>query len=122
MKVKNLQKRKQLARGRRHGRVRSKVSGTASRPRLSVFRSAKHLFVQLIDDEAQKTLVAASDRELPKVETGGKVPIAEALGKLVAERAVEKGIKQIVFDRGGYAYHGRVKAIADGSRAGGLEF
>lgn len=108
-------------RARRHRRVRSRVSGSSARPRLSVFRSAKHFSAQLIDDEAGKTLVAASDRDV-QVRGNGKVSVSEAVGKLLGERAVAKGITTVVFDRGGYAYHGRIKAAADGARAAGLKF
>lgn len=121
MKIQNQQKQKLALRTRRHGRVRAKVSGTAERPRFSVFRSTKHITAQLIDDDAGKTLVAASDREV-KEKTKGKVGVAEAIGKLIAERAKTKGINVVVFDRGGYSYHGRIKAVADGARSGGLEF
>ncbi len=108
---------------RRHRRVRAKISGTAQRPRLSVFRSHRGLYVQLIDDAKGHTLVSAHSREIKKAATGSKnrrVQIAYELGKLLAEKAKEKGIVQAVFDRGGYKYHGRVKAIAEGARQGGL--
>jgi large subunit ribosomal protein L18 len=105
---------------RRHNRVRAIVSGTAEKPRLSVFRSLRGMVAQLVNDEAGKTLCYASSKELK--EKKGKVSVAEALGKLIAEKAKTKGIVQIVFDRGGYKYHGRVKALAEGARAGGLEF
>lgn len=108
-------------RTRRHRRVRARVSGSAARPRLSVFRSAKHLFAQMIDDEAGRTLVSASDKEV-QVPEGGKVGVSEAVGKLLGERAVKYGITAVVFDRGGYTYHGRIKAVADGARAAGLKF
>jgi large subunit ribosomal protein L18 len=121
MKVKNPQKRKQVARARRHGRVRAQVSGTKACPRLSVFRSAKHVLAQLIDDETGRTLAAASDKDI-KAADGAKVGVAEAVGKLLAERGTKAGIKEVVFDRGGYVYHGRIKAIADGARNAGLKF
>lgn len=121
MRLKNLQKRKVFSRVRRHARVRAKISGTAARPRLSVFRSAKHISAQLIDDNAGKTVAAATDLDLKK-QSKGKIDPAAEVGKLIAERALAKKIKSVVFDRGGYAYHGRVKALADGARAGGLEF
>lgn len=115
-------------RARRHDRLRARVHGTAARPRLSVFRSAKHLILQLIDDDAAQTLVAVSDRQITK-STGGSpeglsasVARAYTLGELLAERAKNVGITTAVFDRGGYTYHGRVKAVADGARAGGLRF
>ena len=116
--------RKQLF-DRRRRRVRfhiAKVSG--GRPRLSVFRSGKHIYAQLIDDAAQQTIAAASSVEGVKsgVPKTYNVAAAAAVGKLIAQRAVEKGVKQVVFDRGGYLYHGRVKALADAAREGGLEF
>ncbi|MDD2257985.1 50S ribosomal protein L18 [Candidatus Falkowbacteria bacterium] len=105
---------------RRHGRVRAKISGTAARPRLSVFRSNKGLYLQLIDDVAGKTLVSARTKELK--ETGKKIDSAAALGKLLAEKAQAKKISAVVFDRSCYKYHGRVKAVAEGAREGGLKF
>ncbi|MBI5057676.1 MAG: 50S ribosomal protein L18 [Nitrospirae bacterium] len=113
------------ARERRHDRVRKKVVGSPNKPRLNVFRSLNHIYAQLIDDYSGSTLVAASsiDKELKgKVKTGGNVEAAKIVGSLVAKRAADKGIKKVVFDRGGYRYHGRVKALADGAREGGLEF
>ena len=113
------------ARERRHTRVRRKVSGTSERPRLCVFRSTAEIYVQLIDDQAGKTLVAASsiDQELrSKLDGMKKVEQARLVGKTVAERAREKGIQQVVFDRGGFRYIGRVKALAEAAREGGLEF
>jgi large subunit ribosomal protein L18 len=114
---------KNAVRKKRHGRVRSKLSGTAARPRLNVFRSSKHIYAQLIDDVSSVTLVSAStlDKEL-NIESAGNVDAAIKVGELVAKRAVEKGIKAVVFDRGGYLYHGRVKALADAAREAGLEF
>ena len=112
-------------RERRHARVRTKISGTADRPRLSVFRSNKGIYVQIIDDVAAKTLVSAStlDAELKgKLNGTGNKEAAKAVGELVAKRALEKGIKVVVFDRGGYIYHGRVKELADAAREAGLEF
>jgi large subunit ribosomal protein L18 len=106
-----------------HKRIRRKVRSGAGRPRLAVFRSLKHIYAQLIDDHAGRTLVAASSAEKSAgVGSGGNLAGATAVGRLVAERALEKGIKQVVFDRGGYLYHGRVKALADAARAAGLEF
>ncbi len=125
----------------RHKRVRAKIFGTARVPRLCVFRSSKHIYVQVIDDEKSKTLAQASDFELkntsnrndrhnlkqekkegtPKPLTG-KVAVAYKVGKLIAEKALQKKIKKVVFDRGGYKYHGRVKALAEGARKGGLKF
>ena len=108
---------------RRHLRVRKKVQGTPQRPRLVVFRSSKHIYAQLVDDHAGRTLVGAADMsEGLAVEGKGKVARSFALGKLIAAKAKEKGIQKVVFDRGGYQYHGRVKAVADGARKGGLEF
>ena len=107
---------------KRHNRVRGKISGTAERPRLCVFRSENNIYAQIIDDVAGHTLVAASSHEKNFAANGGNCEGANAVGKLVAERALEKGIKEVVFDRGGYVYHGRVKALAEGAREGGLEF
>ena len=110
-----------VARLRRHRRVRGKISGTAERPRLDVFRSAKHIYAQLIDDVSGNTLAAASSLDKGFEGTGGNVDAATKVGKAIAEKALAKGIKQVVFDRGGFVYHGRVKALADGAREGGLE-
>ena len=134
---------KRAKRYRRHRRVRAKITGTAKVPRLCVFRSAKYVYAQLIDDENGKILVASSDRELKgrkkikkirksssakttenkqeKVRTA-KVAIAFEVGKLIAEKALQKKIEKVIFDRGGYQYHGRVKALAEGAREGGLKF
>ncbi|HEY3740830.1 MAG TPA: 50S ribosomal protein L18 [Bryobacteraceae bacterium] len=109
-------------RDRIHTRIRRKVSGTPQRPRLAVFRSLKHITVQIIDDTQGHTLVAASSTEKKAGIAGGKVDGAKAIGKLIADRAKEKGIKAVVYDRGGYLYHGRVKALADAAREAGLEF
>ena len=112
-----------VARLRRHARVRKNISGTAERPRLNVFRSSKHIYAQIIDDVAGTTLVSASSLEKAFTENyGGNCDAAKAVGKLVAEKALEKGIKAVVFDRGGYIYHGRVAALAEGAREAGLEF
>ena len=111
---------KQQKRAIRHGRVRSRVSGTASRPRLSVFRSNSHLYVQLIDDQAGTTLAQASTTDLK--EKGAKFDKSQAVGKLIADKAAKLNITQVVFDRGGYKYHGRVKAVADAAREAGLRF
>jgi large subunit ribosomal protein L18 len=110
-------------RARRHLRVRKKVIGTAGRPRLVVFRSLKHVYAQLVDDDRGTTIAAASDLQ-KDCESGGagKVGTAFAVGKLVAQRAKGLGIERVVFDRGGYPYHGRVKAVAEGARDAGLEF
>ena len=110
------------ARRRRHRRVRGKVSGTAERPRLVVFRSNKGISAQLVDDMAGRTLAAASWLALKKSFSGTKTEQAAEVGKLLASRAKSAGIERAVFDRGGYLYHGRVKALADGAREGGLDF
>jgi large subunit ribosomal protein L18 len=104
-----------------HKRIRSRVTGTAERPRLAIFRSVKHIYAQVIDDAKGHTVVAASSNEKSST-NGGNVAGAKNIGKLVAERAKDKGIKAVVFDRGGYLYHGRVKALADAAREAGLEF
>ena len=108
----------------RHARVRKKVRGTPERPRLCVFRSLRHIYAQVIDDTQGYTLAAATSQEAEQQVSGpsSKLALSEAVGKLLAERAKAKGITQVVFDRGGYKYHGRVKALADGSREGGLSF
>ena len=108
---------------RRHLRVRKRVNGTTQRPRLVVFRSLKHIYAQLVDDEQRRTLLGVSDRtEGLNREKPGKVGAAHAVGKFLAQKAKEQGIGRVVFDRAGYLYHGRVKAVADGAREGGLEF
>ena len=104
---------------RRHLRVRNRVTGTADRPRLVVFRSLKHIYAQLVDDTANKTLATVSDLT---IEQGKKGERAAEVGKLIAERAKSAGVTRVVFDRAGYRYHGRIKAVADGARKGGLEF
>jgi large subunit ribosomal protein L18 len=114
-----------IARKRRHRRVRKKVFGTASQPRLNVFRSLRHIHAQIINDEVGQTMVSAStlDRELKEqIEGLDKTAQAHIVGKALAERALAQGVTKVVFDRGGYKYHGRVKALAEGSREGGLEF
>ena len=108
-------------RRRIHIRIRKKLSGTAERPRLAVFRSIKHIYAQVIDDRTGTTLASASSAEKGSGD-GGNVDGAKAIGKLVAERAKEKGIGAVVFDRGGFLYHGRVKALADAAREAGLQF
>jgi len=129
MKIK-IKREKQL---RRHKRVRAKIFGTKGRPRLCVFRSSKHMYAQLIDDEKSYTLAEASDLEFKKQKRQtknkkvekklyGKTETAFGVGKLIAEKALKKKIKKVVFDRGGYKYHGRVKAIAEGARKAGLKF
>ncbi|MGI6663219.1 MAG: 50S ribosomal protein L18 [Bacillota bacterium] len=118
-------KTKHEKRKRRHLRVRRRVVGTPERPRLSVFRSQKHIYAQVIDDTAQRTLVAASSVEPSFREdkvSGADVEGAARVGKLLAERAIQKGLKKVVFDRGGYLYHGRIKALAEAAREGGLDF
>jgi large subunit ribosomal protein L18 len=112
---------KREARLRRHRRVRGKVAGTAERPRLTVFRSNRGIFAQLVDDEARRTLASASWTSLGKPD-GSKTEQAEAVGKALAEAAKKAGIESCVFDRGGYLFHGRVKALAEGAREGGLQF
>ena len=111
-----------IARKKRHVRVRGKISGTDECPRLNVYRSLANIYVQLIDDVAGVTLAQASTVEKDFAQYGGNVEAAKAVGKKLAERATEKGIKECVFDRGGYVYHGRVAAVAEGAREGGLEF
>jgi len=106
----------------RHKRVRAKIRGTKSKPRLSVYRSSKHIFLQLIDDENGKTLVGMSDNNLKKSGKLKKSERAYEIGKSLAEAALKKGIKRAVFDRGGYKYHGGVKRVAEGAREGGLQF
>ena len=107
---------------KRHQRVRAKISGTAERPRLNVFRSEKNIYAQVIDDVSGVTLCSASSLDKAVEGYGGNVAAASAVGKLIAERAKAKGIENVVFDRGGYVYHGRVKALAEGAREGGLQF
>ena len=109
-------------RTRRHERVRKTVTGTTQRPRLAVFRSHNHIYAQVIDDSKGRTLVAASDVEKDLGAEGGKTAKAGSVGEAVARRAVEKGVRAVVFDRGGYKYHGRVKALAESARKAGLEF
>jgi large subunit ribosomal protein L18 len=114
-----------VARKRRHRRVRKSVSGTTERPRLNVFRSLRHIYAQIINDEVGNTLVSAStlDAEvMEQIDGMDKTSQARVVGKVLAERALAQGVSRIVFDRGGYRYHGRVKALAEGSREGGLEF
>ena len=130
---------KQIKRHRRHKRVRAKIFGTKERPRLCVFKSNKHIYAQLVDDDKGRTLVGASDLELKKPKTPPqrgearsmklsgknqrpKTDVAKEIGKLIAQKAQDLKIEEVVFDRGGYQYHGRVKALADGAREGGLKF
>ena len=112
----------QAQRVKRHKRVRGKLSGTPERPRLNVFRSESHIYAQIIDDVGGHTLCSASSVEKGFEGNGGNCAAAHTVGKLVAERALAKGIEAVVFDRGGYIYHGRVKELADGAREGGLKF
>jgi len=110
---------------RRHARVRRRIAGTVERPRLSIFRSLHHVYAQIIDDATGKTLVAASTREKALAEglkSNSSSSAAEKVGKTIAERAKAKGISAVIFDRGGYKYHGRIKALADAARGAGLEF
>ncbi len=119
----------------RHKRVRAKIKGTSDKPRLCVFRSAKHIYAQLIDDEKGKTIASASDLEIKNIKKKTSVPkrepsasksrkteLAREVGKLIAEKAIQKKIKKVVFDRGGLIFHGRVKVLAEGAREGGLQF
>jgi large subunit ribosomal protein L18 len=115
------QTKRNAIRQRIHDRIRRKLSGTTERPRLNVYRSLNHIYAQVIDDQKGETLASASTMSL-KLKTGGNVAAAKEIGKAVAEKAVEKGIKKVVFDRGGYLYHGRIKALADAAREAGLEF
>ena len=110
------------ARLHRHKRVRGKISGTAARPRLNVFRSTNHIYAQLIDDVKGVTLAAASTLDKEFNGNGGNNEAARKVGELIAKRAAEKGISEVVFDRGGYIFHGRVKELAEGAREGGLKF
>jgi large subunit ribosomal protein L18 len=115
------QNKRNAIRQRIHDRIRRKLAGTDVRPRLNVYRSLSHIYAQVIDDQNGVTLASASTLAL-KVKTGGNVAAAKEIGKAIAERAVEKGIKKVVFDRGGFLYHGRIKALADAAREAGLEF
>ena len=124
-----MKKTKQEKRYRRHRRVRAKIKGTAKVPRLCVFRSNKHIYAQLIDDEKGKTLISASDLDTKLLKTTkskkdfkGKAAVAYRVGQILAQKALEKKFEKVVFDRGGYKYHGRVKALAEGAREGGLKF
>jgi len=116
---------REILRRARHDRVRKKVSGTSEHPRLNVFRSLNNIYAQIVNDELGRTLISVStiDKEIREsLKTGGNVGAAEEAGKLLAKRALDKGIKRVVFDRGGCKYHGRVKALAEAAREGGLEF
>ena len=106
-----------------HKRIRRKVAGTGERPRLAIYRSLNHIYAQIIDDESGRTIASASTTEKDlRGGTGGNIEAAQRVGRAIAERATAKGITSVVFDRGGYRYHGRVKALADGAREGGLQF
>lgn len=115
---------KNSTRSRRHNRIRKRVQGSAERPRLNVYRSLNHIYAQVIDDDKGHTLVSASsvDKDLRTAKNGGNLEGSVAVGKLIAERAIAAGVTKVVFDRGGYLYHGRIKALADAAREGGLEF
>ena len=113
---------KNQARQKRHLRVRNHIAGTAERPRLNVFRSLKNIYAQIIDDEKGVTLVSASPKDKGFSQYGGNVEAAKAIGAAVAKKALEKGITEVVFDRGGYIYHGRVAALAEAAREAGLKF
>ncbi|MGA2351929.1 MAG: 50S ribosomal protein L18 [Terracidiphilus sp.] len=113
------QTKRNAIRQRIHERIRRKLAGTGERPRLNVYRSLNHIYAQVIDDQTGQTLVSASSI---KAKTGGNIAAAKEIGKAVAEKAVAQGIKKVVFDRGGYLYHGRIKALADAAREAGLEF
>jgi len=113
-------KNKKKLRTLRHNRVRARVNGSGARPRLNVYRSLNHIYAQLIDDEQGKTLVAASTKEVKT--KANKTSLSAEVGKLIAEKATKLGLKQVVFDRGGYKYHGRIKSLAEAARAAGLEF
>jgi len=116
-----VQKKRNEIRQRVHTRIRRRMIGTTDRPRLNVYRSLNHIYVQVIDDSKGVTIVSAST-VASKAKTGGNVAAAKEIGKLIAERAKEKGVSKVVFDRGGYLYHGRIKALADAAREAGLEF
>ncbi len=115
------QTKRNAIRQRIHARIRRKLAGTEARPRLNVYRSLNHIYAQVIDDQKGETLVSASTMAL-KIKTGGNIAAAKEIGKAVADLAVKQGIKKVVFDRGGYLYHGRIKALADAAREAGLEF
>ncbi len=115
------QNKRNAIRQRIHSRIREKLSGTSERPRLNVYRSLNHIYAQVINDQKGETIVSASSLGM-KLKTGGNVASAKEIGKTIAEKAVAKGIKRVVFDRGGFLYHGRIKALADAAREAGLEF
>jgi large subunit ribosomal protein L18 len=111
-----------VSRGRVRERIRSKITGTADRPRLAVFKSLKHIYAQVIDDASGKTIVSASSRDKDSSTKGANAAAAKAVGALIAKKAKDKGVTQVVFDRGGYLYHGNIKALADAARENGLKF
>jgi large subunit ribosomal protein L18 len=115
------QTKRNTVRKRVHSRIRQRITGSAARPRLNIYRSLNHIYAQMIDDVAGVTLASASTKA-SKITTGGNIASAKEVGKMIAEKAQEKGIKKVVFDRGGYLYHGRIKALADAAREAGLEF
>lgn len=124
MRPKDKMKQKRIKREKRHKRVRSKVFGTSKRPRLAIYKSIKHIYAQIIDDTTSNTLIAFSDLNLEKKEIKDKkkLEIAKLVGEKIASKALKKGIKKVVFDRGGFKYHGRIKALADAAREKGLIF
>jgi len=111
-----------IARGRVRERIRSKITGTADRPRLAVFKSLKHIYAQVIDDASGKTIASASSLDKDSSTKGANAAAAKAVGALIAKKAKDKGVTQVVFDRGGYLYHGNIKALADAARENGLKF
>jgi len=111
-----------VSRGRVRERIRSKITGTADRPRLAVFKSLKHIYAQVIDDASGKTIASASSRDKDSATKGANAAAAKAVGVLIAKKAKDKGVTQVVFDRGGYLYHGNIKALADAARENGLKF
>jgi large subunit ribosomal protein L18 len=116
---------KEIARKRRHKRIRKKVVGTAERPRFAIFRSSNHIYAQIINDDAGHTIISASTLDKELVSQGGhkgNKDAAKRVGEVLARKALDKGVKKVVFDRGGFLYHGRIKSLADGAREGGLEF
>lgn len=113
---------KNASRKKRHMRIRNKIFGTAERPRLNVFRSSKNIYAQIIDDSKGMTLVSASSLEKDFSMNGGNKEAAKEVGKMIAKKAIDKNVKEVIFDRGGYIFHGRVKELAEGAREGGLEF
>ena len=112
----------QERRAKRHRKIRTRIKGTADKPRLCVFKSSKHIYAQMIDDDKGKTIFAFDDLSIKKVKKEAKIKTASEIGKLIAKEALAKKIEKVVFDRGGNRYHGRVKALADGAREGGLKF